>query len=82
MEYKSLFDISDLAATVESSLATSDGIQSLWAMGKAALLPPQGLTGGKIPTDFKEAVTVSSLQQTVQGEPAQGTMQRFLKSSA
>ena len=70
MEYKSLFYISDLAAIVESSLATSDGMQSSWAMGKATVLPPQGLTGGKIPTDFKEAVTVSSLQQTVQGGPA------------
>ena len=51
-------------------------------MGKATVLPPQGSTGGKIPTDFKEAVTAYGLRWSGQGEPAQGTRQRLLKSSA
>lgn len=30
-------------------------------MGKATELPPQDLTGGKMPTDFKELVTMDGL---------------------
>lgn len=42
-----------------------------WARPPSFLL--QALTGGKIPTGFKEAVTIYSLLRTAQGGPAQGT---------
>lgn len=64
MEYKSLY-ISELASTTESSLATSDGIESSRAMGKATEFPPQDLSGGRMPTDFKELVTMDGLLGTV-----------------
>lgn len=65
VEYKSLC-ISDLASTRESFLATSDGIESSRAMGKATEFPPQDLTGGRMPTDFKELVIMDGLLRTVQ----------------
>ena len=64
MEYKSLY-ISELASTTESSLATSDGIESSRAVGKTTEFPPQDLSGGRMPTDFKELVTMDGLLGTV-----------------
>lgn len=64
MEYKSLY-ISELASTTESLLATSDGIEGSRAVGKATEFPPQDLPGGRMPTDFKELVTMDGLLGTV-----------------